>query len=504
MTVALPDQSHQGALTALARVTRVWSFDLALVWGLFASVALLTIPQQLVQDSWLMLVDGREVADHGLPSHDHMMIWTAGVRWIDQQWLGQLAFYRLDQLGGIKLALLVNTLLLVAVFSFGLMAARRLGGSFVAVAAVGLGVMFMAPWELQMRTQTLAELFFVATLWMMVRDPGLQTRRTWLVFPLLCLWANIHGSVVLGALLVSFGGGLEALTQFRSKRASDAFMRGSVLLILPWLCVFASPYGPSLAGYYRSTLLDSRLRNFVLEWQASTPGLKTAVFYLVALSTVAAIGRWGRRVRLYERTALTLTLILALSALRNIIWFALASLIVLPRLLDGVFEESDQWCGLQDRARRFLANRGAKVIVLTAVLGLSVFAITRSENWFQRDWPSSAVARGVSRLAKGKQARVLSDDRYADWLLWKNPALRGHVAYDLRFELLTPAELTSIRDFHSMAGQDWSAAQRGYDVIILNPATEPAAVSAEKRACCGSPVIKSGQDFIAFRTHVAL
>jgi hypothetical protein len=500
MTVALPERSRQRVLSSLLPGSRVSRSDLALVWGFFAFVAVLTIPQQLVQDSWLMLVDGREVADHGIPSHDHMTIWSAGARWVDQQWLGQLAFYRVEQLGGVKLALLLNTLLLVAAFSIALRAARRLGGSPVGVAAVALIVMFMAPWELQMRTQTLAELFFVATLWLVVRDIQARSRRIWLVVPLLCLWANVHGSVVLGALLVSVRGALELLGKLRSRKAEDSLLHGAALLVLPWLCVLASPYGLSLVGYYRTTLLDSRLRNYVLEWQASTPAVKTAVFYLVALFAVAAVARWGRRVSVYERFVLLLTLVFALSALRNIIWFGLTALVVLPRLVDGTFDESQQWRGVRDQVRSLLANRLGKLVVVVAVLGLTVFTVSRPDGWFQRSWPPSAVVAETSGLAGGRPVRILSDDRYADWLLWKDPGLRGQIAYDLRFELLSPAQLTAIRNFHSLAGQGWSAAEKGYAVVVLNPATESAVVAAERRAHPHASVVESGATFAAFST----
>ena len=61
------------------------------------------LPVELVQDSYLALVSGREVALHGLPQHDALTIWTLGARWIDQQWLGQLFYYGLARVGGIRM-----------------------------------------------------------------------------------------------------------------------------------------------------------------------------------------------------------------------------------------------------------------------------------------------------------------------------------------------------------------------------------------------------------------
>ena len=62
----------------------------------FAAILdLVSIPQQLVQDSWIALVVGREVATNGLPHVDTLNDWTRGVEWVDQQWLAQLLLYEL-------------------------------------------------------------------------------------------------------------------------------------------------------------------------------------------------------------------------------------------------------------------------------------------------------------------------------------------------------------------------------------------------------------------------
>ncbi|MDX6514814.1 MAG: hypothetical protein QOH73_480, partial [Gaiellaceae bacterium] len=66
------------------------------------------IPHAIQSDTWLALVAGREVAQHGIPAHDTLTIWGQGKSWIDQQWLAQLAFYRLFALGGFPLVALAQ------------------------------------------------------------------------------------------------------------------------------------------------------------------------------------------------------------------------------------------------------------------------------------------------------------------------------------------------------------------------------------------------------------
>src|SRR5436853_2083825 len=51
------------------------------------------LPRQVVSDTWMTLTYGREVVQHGLPSHDALTVMAHGRTWVDQQWLGQLAYY---------------------------------------------------------------------------------------------------------------------------------------------------------------------------------------------------------------------------------------------------------------------------------------------------------------------------------------------------------------------------------------------------------------------------
>src|SRR6058998_945644 len=61
--------------------------------ALLGALLLLVGPALLVQDSWLALVAGREIVQHGVPAHDSIVVMTHGARWVDQQWLAQLFFY---------------------------------------------------------------------------------------------------------------------------------------------------------------------------------------------------------------------------------------------------------------------------------------------------------------------------------------------------------------------------------------------------------------------------
>ena len=114
----------------------------------------------------------------------------------------------------------------------------------------------------ELRAQTFAYVLFALTLLLLLGDDRAPSRRVYLTLPLLVLWANVHGSVLLGAGLVALYGAISA-SERRAAAAGAATLaaaggrvdgraRGSASL--------ASPYGFELPGYYRRVLGNSALR----------------------------------------------------------------------------------------------------------------------------------------------------------------------------------------------------------------------------------------------------
>src|SRR5215213_2305070 len=432
----------------------------ALVLAAMLVFLLRLTPHQLVADSWLALVAGREIVDNGLPAGDTLAVWTHGTTWIDQQWLAHVALYALAAAAGIKAALAANVAAVIGAFAGAAVASRRLGASGRSVAFVALPCMFASFWAYQLRAQSLAYPLFVAVLWLLASDARNASRRVLLVLPLLVVWTNVHGSVVLGALLVVLYGAVTAVRALtrRATTSSAAVARALTVAAAAPLCLFASPYGLSLADYYRSILLNSSLSRVVVEWQASTPSALTAVFFALAFATVWLVGRHGASLTPFERVALGVTLLGGLLAIRSIVWFALAALMFVPVLLDHASPV------------RELPKRRLSILLVAAAavgaVGATADAARLPAAWYAQNEPGAAGDAVAVAASRDRHARIFATEPYADFLLWQHPELGGRIAFDVRFELFSDDQFRRVLALYELR-RSWRETLRGFRLVVL-------------------------------------
>lgn len=430
---------------------------LVLVVCAFAIVLTTHIPQGLAADGWMALLSGREIVQHGLPSHDALTVWAHGRRWVDQQWLAQVVLYGLQRLGGLRLVMLVH-----AAFAAGGLAAAaaftcRLGATARSATWICIPVLVAYyPEAVVMRPQSFTYVLFVAVLALLLLDRGSPSRRVFLVFPALVVWANLHGSVVVGAALVSLYGVLGLVPAIRAKESARG--RFAVLSVLPWACILASPYAIELPSYYEKILFSAHFGRYVTEWRAATPGISTAPLYLLVVLGAWLFGWMRGKTSLFEIVAFFLTAAMAFQAVRNMAWFGLVAVIVLPRLLDGIRGKIDD----PKRLNRMIATV-ALAGTLVTVLGVAA----ENRAWFLPSYPPAAA--DAAATAAGTHGRVFANEAFADWLVWSHPSLAGRIAFDSRFELLKERQLQSIVEFRARVG-NWQKIAAGYDVLVLDAA----------------------------------
>jgi hypothetical protein len=426
-------------------------------------------PSLVVGDTWLTLMAGREVIEHGLPTTETLTVLGQGATWTDQQWLAQVVFYGAHGLGGMRAVVLLDVLLVLLALAFATATARTSGASSRSTFLIGLLAVIAGPWGWTIRAQSAALPLFAGALWLLVDASrnGVR-RRTLFVLPVLVLWANLHGSVVLGAGLTVLLGIVELV---RSRRL--AWIPAALVVLAP-LCVLASPYGTKLVAYYNLMLVDAPFAPILREWQWSSPSATTALFWVLALvgAALLAFRRCRSRLTFYELAVLAVTFVGAVQAVRGVIWFALACAAILPVALDGVLTKADVDAPRVNRAISLASLAGLAVAVLAF--------LAHSASWYLSDWHEQRVA-AVREASRDPATKVWATDGTADWLLWRLPELRGRIAYDVRFELYDKPTLDRIVRYDTRRG-DWASLLDGYRVVVVGDLPHLEALAAEPGA----------------------
>lgn len=427
------------------------------------------LPFLINQDTWLALVAGRQIAQHGIPHHA-LTIFPGNRAWIDQQWLSQLWMYWLFRLGGIALVGAVNVVVVVSALAGTAWAAARLGASAGAIARLLPLTVSNVVLAVTVRTQPYAYPLFVATMYLLAKDSRAPSNRVYLCLPLLILWGNLHGSATLGAGMVILRG-LVVFWERRAEltRAARAWVKPAVLVLAPVLAIFVGPYGTGLVSYYRTTLFNPGFRKLVTEWLpvTSSPGWAAAFFIITAI-VVWSLWRYPDRTTLWERCLLVALAAGAILAIRNVVWFGLAAAMILPVSLAPRFERRRTAV-----TARPVLNAALIVAVAVGLVVASVSAFTRSTSALEPSYPNRVAAVVRAATFGHPSIRVFSDEKFADWLLWRLPALRGRVAFDASFELLSAGQLTRIVEFKSQSGANWRHIADGYRLLVLDSARWP-------------------------------
>lgn len=461
--VAAPAATPSDAGGRVARIADRLSNEALLfpVVALYLIAIFGSLPQQLLSDSWYAILGGHEIVHHGLPAGDELAIWTHGQQWIDQQWLGHLFFYGLYAAGGVKLALFGHAAAASAAFALAIVFARRHGGSVRTVCWLAVPTIVLVIWgSWNARAQSLAFVLFVGLIWLLAADARAQSRRVLLVFPIVVLWANVHGSAVTGALLVVLAG-LSYGFDRRKDPLRSWVPRAAMLCGGPIVCLAASPYALKLPEYYRHVLVNPGFREYILEWQPTTPGLKTAPFYLLAFIAVWLVGRRGERLSSFEKVVLVATILIGLQSLRGVIWFAFAAFMLLPRLLGG-----NELKPPSSTTRLRFAS-GALVVLSVLVVAATVATVAaKPASWFERHYPEGALAAVQRAEARQPRVQVFASTQYSDWLLLRLPELRGRVAYDARFELVPTYRLRQLVDVRRQV-EGWQKVVAPFGLFVL-------------------------------------
>jgi hypothetical protein len=167
------------------------------------------------------------------PSHD----------WVNVPVLGELIFHWLDAVGGDRGLVLAQAVAVTCMLVFLLLDMRGAGAPDGARALVLITLPLAAVSALLLvRAQLFSLPLFALTVLLLRNEAREPTRRIWLLVPLVALWSNLHGAVLIG---LAVAGAYLVFERLRHERWTSVGV-----LLAACAALFATPGLGGTAGYY--------------------------------------------------------------------------------------------------------------------------------------------------------------------------------------------------------------------------------------------------------------
>jgi hypothetical protein len=349
----------RGALVALPDLLTFDRFATALFFVAMAATACL-MPAQ--SDTWWQLRTGQEmIATAVLPFRDTFSHTVYGGYWPNHEWLSQLILYSVYRIGGLPgltgfaAAVVTATWWIIWQLTPGTPRTRLI------LSALAIGP-FATEWSL--RPQIFTLLCLAATVRLLVE------KRYFLLPPLFAVWANLHGGVMLGGIVVASHGFASVVSERRLW--TRPMIAGGCCALMTGV----TPLGFSLWTEVPAML--DRLQEYgVSEWRPPSLGDRTLITFWLMLATFVALAIhrkvWSadpaRTVTIWAAAAL---IPVALNASRNVPALLLVMVPAVGTLLDGM---SLAWTRAGRRERPGL-NRAVLTVAGAAAIASVLLAWT--------------------------------------------------------------------------------------------------------------------------------
>jgi hypothetical protein len=364
----------------MIRLLRCCSYKTLIATILFLAIILTCGLMPMQTDTWWQLRAGQDMwASQTVLLRDVYSHTADGAYWPNHEWLAELIFYVVHRIGGFALL----TLFATALIAGGWALTWRLTRGPVRQAFI-LTLIALIPsavwWE--PRPHAFSLLFIMTTVYLLAR------RRYWWIPPVFLVWANCHGGVLLGFVLLAAGGAAQVFLQPR------LLGRHLLLIVLCAIAVTATPLGFGFWTEIPQSL--GRINRYTLdEWMR--PGLTEVPmipFWGIAIVFCIALARNVSTIRTAspeDATVYACALALlpgAVAAVRNVGPFLMIAVPALTSLLYAHREPE-----AADRDPRPVTNF-ALISVAVVAVALVLFSAYRNR-WPRLRWkpvPDAALA----------------------------------------------------------------------------------------------------------------
>jgi len=422
------------------------------------------------------------LAHHAVPTQDLFSFSRAGAPWFAWEWLTDVLYAALFQIGGLK-AIVLAAGLTIGIFATVVLrymlwrGVNALIALFATLLVAGASSMhFLA------RPHVFTLLLVPVCFWVLEADRRARTRWLWALIPVTALWTNLHGGFVIFlaciAVLVA-GSALEAVL---GDAPWSAVRRYSMLLLGCSLASLINPYGIQLHVHILAYLRADWIKDIVQEFQAPTFRSEGQLQYeALLLAGLITIGFLLQKRRFTEALWI---LFLAHASLISVRHAPIYATVATPFI---ACELSGWWSSGAARLKKSSAARilyqlgadlapGFRRTSLWPVVFILVLVVLDAPLKWPRDFPSEMfptdmIHQHADLIGTG---RLLTTDQWGDYIIYSfYPRQRVYV--DGRSDFY--GEAFANQYLHLLQGAyDWRAIMQrnGFDVALL-PANWPLA-----------------------------
>jgi hypothetical protein len=395
---------------ALESTAKPFSEQAVAPWlvGAGVYILLLALAPRLLNDpdTYSHIAVGRWIFAHGaVPATDPFSFSMHGAPWIAFEWLSEVTYaavYALfDWNGVVAFASAMIALAVGLLMRFLLRELPPVHALLVVIAVVIL----LTPHMLA-RPHVLTLPVIVTWAAALVHCMDRRAAPPYWALPLLVLWANLHGSVVLALGLIG-PAVLEALLEKGRDEWPGVLMRWMPFTALAIAACCLTPYGPGSLLMPLTTLGVGDALSWIGEWRPQDFSHFSA-FELLLLAGLFGLSR-GVKLPLVRVLVVLGLLYLALTQVRNADLLAILTPLYLAAPLARQFGAG---------AREDIAGsaRGLNLVVLGVIVAATVLAQFRDVRPARRNTPEMAVAN--AGLAKA--GPVLNDYGFGGYLIFAN------------------------------------------------------------------------------------
>ncbi|MEM6884528.1 MAG: hypothetical protein AAF571_05800, partial [Verrucomicrobiota bacterium] len=331
----------------------------------------------------------------GLLEHDPFAWTLEPTERIQYEWLSDVVFASLHQIGSLPLFSACMALLYGILFY--LISWRLIQSGIhplINILTVGMAYLILG-WHALARPHLFTYLFLLVTLWLLDRyyHKGRGLKSLWPLIPIVALWCNMHGGFVIG-LLVIFLTFVGYLIEALLNRESEVRSKIPPLMVTGIFCGLATllnPYGWHLHLHILSYL---NLECLQLWNEFQPPVLNDANIHLflfkVLLISMLVLGLGGAgKTRWDERVLLAFLLFYAFQSVRHVNLFVLMATPVLAGMLQHSMTQSLPEMARRGREMASLQAEGWLAGKLTLLL---IGMLWLGSVWAQPSWHAQRVS----------------------------------------------------------------------------------------------------------------